>query len=123
MYSCCTTIFSMISQILMGTQTKSVVTATNYISNHSIQCCYLGCYAKEKKMKHTQRKGYSGENTSDSLECFNEFNCTYDEHHKEHEAEHIPDGVYIVLYCGFVLFIGVILKYVQHRFHLPLPYT
>eukprot|EP01084_Bolivina_argentea_P141597 248803_1 len=119
MYSCCTTIFSMISQILMGTQTKSVVTATNYISNHSIQCCYLGlhvlyensiyifylfvslqtrvqtltkgCYAKEKKMKHTQRKGYSGENISDSL---------------EHEAEHIPDGIYIVvslLICGVIL--------------------
>eukprot|EP01084_Bolivina_argentea_P141598 248804_1 len=61
MYSCCTTIFSMISQILMGTQTKSVVTATNYISNHSIQCCYLGCCArKKKKRKQTERKGYSG---------------------------------------------------------------
>eukprot|EP01084_Bolivina_argentea_P291658 501282_1 len=65
----------------------------------------------------------SFENISESLEYFNELNCTHGEHHEEHEAEHVPDGVYIVLYCGFVLFIGVILKYVQHRFHLPLPYT
>ena len=58
---------------------------------------------------------------AEELELFVDANCE----HAEHEAhEHTnPDGVYLVLYCAFVLFIGCGLKWVQHRFHLPLPYT
>ncbi len=65
----------------------------------------------------------SFENVSISLELFNELNCTHEHEHEEHHSEHVPNGVYIVLYCGFVLFIGVLLKYTQHRFHIPIPYT
>ena len=64
----------------------------------------------------------SFENITYQMEAFNELNCTDHEEHEEH-SHHIPDGVYIVLYCGFVLFIGCLLKYLQHRFHVPIPYT
>lgn len=63
------------------------------------------------------------ENVTSLLEIFVGHNCTHESHSDHAHAHHIPDGVYIVLYCAFVLFIGCILKYTQHRFHIPIPYT
>ena len=60
------------------------------------------------------------ENISSQLASFVENNCTHSTHE---EHEHVPDGVYIVLYCAFVLFVGCLLKYLQHELHIPIPYT
>ena len=60
------------------------------------------------------------EDISSQLAFFVEHNCTHSEHE---EHGHVPDGVYVVLYCAFVLFIGCLLKYFQHRLHIPIPYT
>eukprot|EP01084_Bolivina_argentea_P109634 195969_1 len=68
----------------------------------------------------TQSLSHAFENITSQIEAFNELNC---EHHGGHEGEHIPSGVYIVLYCSFVLFLGCVLKYLQHRLHIPIPYT
>lgn len=53
------------------------------------------------------------------------FTDTYCDHsgHGGHGDDHHAAGLYLVLYCAFVLFIGCCLKYLQHRFHIPIPYT
>ena len=44
-------------------------------------------------------------------------------HHCKDEDHELPAGVFIVLYCAFILFVGCVFKYFQHRFHIPIPYT
>ena len=47
--------------------------------------------------------------------------CDSDSH--DDHSSHIPDGVYLVLYASFVLLVGCIFNYLQHRLHIPVPYT
>ena len=49
------------------------------------------------------------------------FTESCDSSHESHS--HIPDGVYLVLYASFVLLVGCIFNYLQHRLHIAIPYT
>mmetsp|Transcript_39434 Transcript_39434/g.64518 ORF Transcript_39434/g.64518 Transcript_39434/m.64518 type:complete len:960 (+) Transcript_39434:48-2927(+) len=67
------------------------------------------------------------DNITSQLQQFTALNCSaaaaHEEHAELHEEEHFPDGIYLVLYCAFVLLVGCLLKYTGHRWHLPVPYT
>jgi len=51
------------------------------------------------------------------------YSTLYDFSDECHSGHHVPDGVYLVLYFSFTLFIGCLLNYVFHRLHVPIPYT
>ena len=108
---------------------KIIDNQTHY--NHEINESILECNSNEltEFLTHSQSLYHE-------LQHFISSNCTIthhddshghsDEHHShEHHSHshHIPAGVYTILYAGFVLIFGCILKYFQHRYHIAVPYT
>merc|ERR550532_1804317 len=63
-------------------------------------------------------------NISSVLSDFNDHDCSHSGHddHDDHE-HHKNEGIYVILYVSFVLFIGCFFNYYGHQWHIPVPFT
>ena len=57
------------------------------------------------------------------------YNATYNHtsnhtsSHSSHSSHHVPEGQYLVVFTGFVLFLGCLFKWLQIRLKISVPYT